>query len=64
MIVNIWQISETNYTEEMSTGYGIEIESVEEFAAKVHGELDGNILRTEWGNGEGFDEFEIEIVEE
>ena len=61
MLVNISQISETNYTEEMPIGL-VEIESIEALAAKVDGIIDGKTIVCEWPNGEGQDVYEIELV--
>lgn len=62
MLVKITQVSETNYTEEIELGE-IEIESVEAYAGKISATVAGNTFVCEWGNGEGQDIFEFEILE-
>ena len=63
MKFNIWKISETDYTEEMPIGNGIERESLEALAKETDAEIVGNTLVCEWFNGEGSDIFGFEIVE-
>ena len=61
MIINITRISSTDYTEDMPVGR-VEVESIEALAARTGVEIDGNRLVCEWGNGEGEDVFEFEII--
>ena len=61
MIVNITRIGDTDYTEEMPVGR-VEVESIEALAARTGAEIEGNRLICEWGNGEGKDIFEFEII--
>ena len=61
LTVRIKVISKTNYTEEMPTGI-VEIESLESLASEVGGEVVGNSIICEWGNGEGYDEYQVEIL--
>lgn len=51
----------SNYSE-IPTGE-IECQSVEAFASEWGLEISGNTLRAEWGNGEGYDEFEYRVTE-
>lgn len=59
MIIFVSEIG-SNYSE-IPTGE-IECQSVEAFAEKWGLEISGNTLRAEWGNGEGYDEFEYRVI--
>lgn len=47
---------------EMPTGWA-EITSVDDLLAETEGELDGDIITCEWGNGEGWTSFQIVMDE-